>query len=126
MHEDAVDRIVAQASAGDAAALAALYDLYAVRVYRYLMIHVREASDAEDLLQRIFLKVIEGMPRYQARGLPFGAWVFRIARNTVIDFDRTRRVHASLDDMLERPDAALLLLQHSRWETTSCHSSCRR
>jgi RNA polymerase sigma-70 factor (ECF subfamily) len=104
VYEDAVDRIVAKASAGDQAALADVYDMYAVRVYRYLLLHVRESSDAEDLLQRIFLKVIEGLPRYEARGLPFGAWVFRIARNTVIDFERTRRDHASLDDLLERPD----------------------
>ena len=104
VHEDAVDPIVAKARAGDRAALEDVYDLYAARIYRYLVLHVRESSDAEDLLQRIFVKVIEGLPRYEARGLPFGAWVFRIARNTVIDFERTRRNHASLDDVLERPD----------------------
>ena len=104
MYEFAVDQIVARASAGDPAAVADVYDMYAARVYRYLVLHSRESSDAEDLLQRTFLKVIEGLPRYEARGLPFGAWIFRIARNTIIDFERTRRDHASLDDVLERAD----------------------
>jgi RNA polymerase sigma-70 factor (ECF subfamily) len=104
MHEIAVDRIVAKARAGDPAAFAALYDLFSERVYRFVLVRVRSSTDAEDLLQRIFLKVIEGLPRYEARGLPFAAWLFRIARNTVIDHERTRHEHASLDDALERPD----------------------
>ena len=104
MYEFGADQTVARASAGDPAAVADVYDMYAARVYRYLVLHSRESSDAEDLLQRTFLKVIEGLPRYEARGLPFAAWVFRIARNTVIDHERTRRDYASLDDVLERPD----------------------
>lgn len=104
LHEAGIDRIVAKASAGDSEALAGIYDLYASRVYRFLLLHVREQRDAEDLLQRIFLKVIEGLPRYQERGLPFGAWIFRIARNVVIDHDRTRHDHATLDAALDRED----------------------
>jgi RNA polymerase sigma-70 factor (ECF subfamily) len=104
LHEAAVDRVVARAVAGDTAALADIYDRFAERVYRFLLLHAREPADAEDLLQRTFLKVIEGLPRYEARGLPFGAWVFRIARNTVIDHERTRHDHATLDAVIERHD----------------------
>ena len=104
MHEIALDRIVAKARTGDPAALAALYDLFAERVYRFVLVRVRSSPDAEDLLQRIFLKVIEGLPRYESRGLPFAAWLFRIARNTVIDHERTRHDHSSLDEAVERPD----------------------
>ena len=104
VHEGAVDRMVARARAGDAKAVGDIYDLFAARVYRFLLYQVGGASDAEDLLQRTFLKVIEGLPRYEERGLPFGAWLFRIARNTAIDHQRTRHIHASLDDLLERPD----------------------
>lgn len=104
LHEAAFDRIVAKAVAGDPVALAEIYDAFAGRVYRFLALHAREPADAEDLLQRTFLKVIEGLPRYQERGLPFAAWIFRIARNTVIDHARTRREHATLDAVRERPD----------------------
>ena len=104
MHESALDRIVAKASAGDATSIAKLYDLFAARVYRYVLVRVHAPSDAEDLLQRIFLKVIEGLPGYERRGLPFAAWLFRIARNTVIDHERTRHEHASLDEIAQRTD----------------------
>lgn len=104
MHEAVLDRVVAKSVGGDQAAIGELYDEFAERVYRFLLVHAREPADAEDLLQRTFLKVIEGLPRYEARGLPFAAWVFRIARNTVIDHTRTRRDHASLDAVSDRPD----------------------
>ena len=93
-----VDTLVSRAKAGDAEAFGALYDLYADRVYRFVLVRVPQPADGEDLLQQVFLKVIESLPRYEQRGLPFGAWLFRIARNTVIDFGRTRRVAAPLDD----------------------------
>ncbi|MGH2465706.1 MAG: sigma-70 family RNA polymerase sigma factor [Candidatus Limnocylindrales bacterium] len=104
MHEIALDRIVAKARTGDPAAIAALYDEFATRVYRFALLRVQAPSDAEDLLQRIFVKVIEGLPRYESRGVPFAAWLFRIARNTVIDHERTRHEHSSLDELAQRTD----------------------
>ncbi len=98
------DPRVARAQLGDDLAFTELYDEYAPRVYRFLLLRVRQPADAEDLLQRVFLKVIETLPGYQERGLPFGAWLFRIARNSAIDFDRTRRANATLDDVMEQPD----------------------
>ena len=83
-------RLVADAKAGDGRAFAALYDAYAPQLYRFLLLRVRQPADAEDLLQRVFMNVVQALPRYQDRGLPFGAWLFRIARNVAIDFDRAR------------------------------------
>lgn len=91
------DRLVSRAKAGDAEAFGALYDAYAERVYRFLLIRVGQPADAEDLLQQVFLRVIESLPRYEQRGLPFGAWLFRIARNAAIDFGRARRITGRLD-----------------------------
>jgi RNA polymerase sigma-70 factor (ECF subfamily) len=71
-----------------------------------VLVRVRERADADDLVQRVFLKMIEALPRYEARGVPFAAWAFRLARNTVIDFERTRRSHEPLDSVLERPSDA--------------------
>lgn len=91
------DAIVEQARSGDADAFATLYDVYAPRVYRFLAVRVREPADAEDLLQQVFIKAIQALPRYESRGLPFAAWLFRIAQNVVVDFHRGRRATATLD-----------------------------
>ncbi len=104
LEEARLRRTVAKAKSGDPAAIAQLYDLFASRVYRFALVRVDSPADAEDLLQRTFLKVIEALPRYQERGLPVAAWVFRIARNAVIDFERTRHEHSDLEAMAERPD----------------------
>jgi RNA polymerase sigma-70 factor (ECF subfamily) len=103
-HEAALRRTVAKARSGDPAAVGRLYDLFAGRVYRFALVRVDSPADAEDLLQRTFLKVIEALPRYEERGLPFAAWLFRIARNTVIDFERTRHGHVDLDAIAEHAD----------------------
>jgi RNA polymerase sigma-70 factor (ECF subfamily) len=97
----ALDALVGRAADGDGGAFADLYDRFAPRVRRFLCHQVGDPDLAEDLLQRTFLKMIEGLPTYRSRGLPFGAWVFRIARNTAIDQWRTARPSSSLDAAME-------------------------
>jgi RNA polymerase sigma-70 factor, ECF subfamily len=63
-----------------------LYDFYFPKVYAFVAAKVRDRDDAEDITGDIFMKVLENLPRYEWRGLPFGAWVFRIARNTLNDY----------------------------------------
>jgi RNA polymerase sigma-70 factor (ECF subfamily) len=99
----AVNALVRRASAGDSAAFAEIYDAYAPRVRRFLCHQVSSGDLAEELLQRTFVKMIEALPRYQSRGLPFGAWVFRIARNAVIDHRRTAHPAITLDAVADRP-----------------------
>lgn len=62
-----------------------LYDVYADRVYRYFLARLRNVLQAEDLTQQTFLKALEALPRFEWRGRPFGAWLFRIANNCFID-----------------------------------------
>ena len=92
--EDAVERLVAAAKDGDAMAFGRIFDLYHGRVHRYIVARTRNPVDAEDLAQLVFLKALEALPRYEARGIPFGGWLFRLARNTVIDHARTHREQA--------------------------------
>lgn len=93
--------LVQRAQAGDGAALGAIYDRLASRVYRFALYRVGSRTDAEDLMQRTFLKMIESLPRYQPRGIPFEAWFFRIARNAVIDHQRGRRSHEPLEALAD-------------------------
>jgi RNA polymerase sigma-70 factor (ECF subfamily) len=97
LDDDAIDRLVVQAKEGDTFAFAQIFDLYQEPVYRYIVTRVYRPSDAEDLTQLVFVKALEALPRYESRGIPFGGWLFRLARNTVIDFVRTRHEHAELE-----------------------------
>jgi RNA polymerase sigma-70 factor, ECF subfamily len=98
----AIERLVAEARSGDEWALGMIFDHYHEPVYRYIASRVHRPSDAEDLTQLVFVKVLEALPRYESRGVPFGGWLFRLARNAVIDFVRTRHDHSELEIVAER------------------------
>jgi RNA polymerase sigma-70 factor, ECF subfamily len=100
-HEQDVEALVERAQAGDREAVGAIYDRLAGRVYRFALFRVGSQADAEDLMQRTFLKMIEALPRYRRRGPPFEAWFFRLARNSVIDHLRARRTHQPLETLAD-------------------------
>lgn len=73
----------------DAQAFTELYERYAPRIYAYLFQHVHgRTQEAEDLTAEVFVKVYERLNAYQFRGVPFSAWLFRVARNHLIDHVR--------------------------------------
>jgi RNA polymerase sigma-70 factor, ECF subfamily len=85
------DRVVARAKAGDQEAIGQLYEQHAVRVYQYFLKRVDgRAQQAEDLTSEVFVRALEGLEGYQSRGLPFSAWLFRIARNLLVDHIRSQ------------------------------------
>ncbi len=100
----AIGQLVERARHGDAEAFGSLFDLYHVAIYRYVASRVRQPAEAEDLTQTVFMKALEALPRYESRGVPFAGWLFRLARNAVIDFVRTRREHFDLDVLAGHTD----------------------
>ncbi len=103
MSEDHINGLVERAKSGDGSAFAALYDVYGSRVHSFFRYRVSKAEAAEDLTQLVFLKMIEQLPRYESRGVPFAAWVFRIARNAWIDQNRTTHESVGLESLAESP-----------------------
>ena len=103
LDDAALERLVVDARSGDPRAFGRLFDHYHGSVYRYIVSRVHRPSDAEDLTQLVFMKVLEALPRYESRGIPFGGWLFRLARNAVIDHVRTHRDHADLAVAALRP-----------------------
>jgi RNA polymerase sigma-70 factor (ECF subfamily) len=94
-----------------------LYERYLPRVYRYLSARVA-AEDAADLMQAVFLKAFDALPGFKGKAgsTSFAAWLFRIARNAVIDAHRRRRPATGLDvtqvtgvvSSVEGPESAVL------------------
>jgi RNA polymerase sigma-70 factor (ECF subfamily) len=117
LDDAAIERLVDEARASDAWAFGQLFDHFHLPIYRYIISRVHSPADAEDLTQLVFVKALEALPRYESRGIPFGGWLFRLARNAVVDFTRTRHEHADLDAAAHRgsfepgPEAVALIRQ---------------
>src|SRR5579875_2591933 len=84
------DEALVRRAQADAVAFAPLYERYLPRVYRYLYARTHDPDDAADLTQTVFVRALAGLPAYRPRGLPFAAWLFRIARNVATDAHRRR------------------------------------
>ena len=90
--------LVERAGRGDQQAIGRLYDAYISSLYRFCLARVGNETDAEDLTEEIFLKVMRAVAGFEWRPLPLGeggeerspfrAWLFRIARNHVVSHYR--------------------------------------
>lgn len=96
------DEILIKAVAGDKDAFGILYERYVSRIYTYIYYRTGNTHDAEDLTARVFYRAIEHIGRYRQRGVPFSAWLYRIAHNLVANWhrDRQRRQEVPIDDVI--------------------------
>ena len=90
----------------DALAFALLYDMHVDRIYNYVYQRTGNRRDAEDLTARTFVKAFAHLNDYVFRGVPFSAWLYRIAHNAVANWYRDRRRHQviSLNALIEQDD----------------------
>ncbi len=93
-----------RASRGDVTAFGLLYDRHVEAIFRYVYYRVRDDAEAEDLTSDVFMRALKAMPRYEPRQA-FLAWLYRIARNAVIDRARRGGRQVSFEDALEHPTA---------------------
>ncbi len=83
---------VARAKEGDRDALQFLYVRYSNNIYGYVRSIVRDDHEAEDVTQHVFAKLMTTLVKYDDRGVPFFAWLLRLARNVAIDHLRANRL----------------------------------
>ena len=83
---------VARAKEGDRDALQFLYVRYSNNIYGYVHSIVRDDHEAEDVTQHVFAKLMTTLVKYDDRGVPFFAWLLRLARNVAIDHLRANRL----------------------------------
>lgn len=115
-HELSDTVILKQAAGGDEQAFGMLYERYVGRIYNYVYYRTGNQYDAEDLTARVFLRAMKHIPNYQDRGIPFSAWLYRIAHNLVANWhrDNSRRQEIALEDTYvaqhgrEHPETSLL------------------
>lgn len=93
--------LISRAQQGDRNAFGDLYENNAPAIFRYMYVHLDNSMDAEDLTCEVFLKAWQSLPKYTDRGVPFLAFLFRIARNALVDHYRknTHLEQKSLEDM---------------------------
>ncbi len=112
------DEALAKAGEGDGEAFGVLYERYIGRIYNYIYYRTGNAYDAEDLTARVFFRAMHHIDSYQNRGLPFSAWLYRIAHNLVANWhrDNSRKQEIPLDEGLvahhpgeEHPETALVV-----------------
>jgi len=87
-------------------AFANLYDYFFPKVYGFVMSKVGSEEIAEDIVSEVFIKLLENLHKYEERGLPFAAWLFTIARNTIFDhYAKSKKTeNVSLDESIEIKD----------------------
>ena len=110
------DLALARRSAGDREAFGVLYERHVRRIYSYIYYRTGNHHDAEDLTARVFQRAFGHISEFTDRGVPFSAWLYRIAHNLVANWhrDRSRRPTVSLDDRAasgvagEHPEAQAL------------------
>lgn len=100
MVEPAEEARLIERAKTDPSAYGELYERYVKKIYSYIYYRTGNEHDAEDLTARVFFRAMENIDRYTARGLPFSAWLYRIAHNLVANWhrDRSRQKVSPLHD----------------------------
>ncbi len=95
------DAVLVERAKKDPEAFGALYERYVGKIYSYIYYRTGNYADAEDLTGKTFYRALRRIRYYEERGLPFSAWLYRIAHNLVANWhrDRSRRQMISLDQM---------------------------
>src|SRR6266516_1215881 len=79
------ERHLVEAAQQNPERFAGLYELYFERIYAYVVSRVRDRSEAQDVTSEVFHQALANIRRFEWRGVPFSAWLFRIAANAIAD-----------------------------------------
>lgn len=114
---------IVERAKNDDQAFEILYDFYFPKIYGYIFKRVGSFDAAEDLVSATFLKVFTGLAKYNNKGNTFGAWVYKIATNNLIDYYRKEgknkkididNMHNLRDENNAEPGKSFALLQEKK------------
>ncbi len=111
--------LIQQAQKGNSSAIGALFDHHHEPIFRFIWSRVQDQAIAEDLTGEVFTRMVISLPGYRDNGVPFRAWLYRIARNLITDHHRkvggrqivdiaqTNEISAEQDDPMQQVEAIL-------------------
>jgi RNA polymerase sigma-70 factor (ECF subfamily) len=106
---DAIDEneIIELAIAGDKDAFGVLYETHIKKIYNYIYYRTGNSFDAEDLTERVFYRALRHIKNYNNQGLPFSAWLYRIAHNLVANWhrDNSRKKEIPIEDKAPKEES---------------------
>jgi len=111
--------LVQRACQMERAAIGDLYRRHVQAIYRYIYYRVGDAHTAEDLTAEVFVRAIEGLPTYEPRGVPFVAWLYRIAQARVADYFRREQRAKTVtlkEDLASAEDSLLVKIERSLYQ----------
>ena len=100
---DLEERLLIEAAQRNPARFAELYDIYFDRIYAYVAHRIGGREETEDLVSEVFHKALANLRRFEWRGAPFSAWLYRIAANEIVD----RSARLGRERVLEPPEGAM-------------------
>ena len=107
-----LQRLIKRIQRGDVNAFGQLYDQFHDPVYSYVLRQTGSQVDAEDITASVFLYVLEKIDTFTWRGAGFAAWLFRIARNDILDHFRRQgkgaREIALSEEVMKQPSEILV------------------
>lgn len=94
------EQLIEQAKT-DPEAFGRLYELYVEKIYNYIYYRLGNHHDAEDLTAKVFYRALNHIAHYNHKGVPFAAWLYRIAHNLVVNWhrDHSRRQMVGLENL---------------------------
>ena len=101
LKKEADERLLIEAAQQDPARFADLYEINFERVYAYIVKRVQDRAESEDLTAEVFHQALANLKRFEWRGIPFAAWLFRIAANLISDRWQRSGREVTDDDAIE-------------------------
>ena len=92
-----IDGLVRKAASGNFEAFGEIYSIYLDRIYRYIFYQVKDEMTAQDITQEVFVKAWKAISSLRGEGKTLQSWLYRIARNHLIDYLRNTKKNTSLD-----------------------------
>ena len=118
LKKEADERFLVEAAQKDPARFAELYELNFERVYAYIVRRVQDRAETEDLTAEVFHQALANIQRFEWRGIPFAAWLFRIAANLILDRWQQSGREIADDDAIESAQVSPAEIEEVERRTT--------